>query len=99
MRRALLLGAELDPPGTEVVVAFSRHRFEPATVRVRAGALVTFHSIDAGPGPSTIVASDGSFESWPIAPNGEWSHRFEKPGVYAYALAEHPGTTGKAIAE
>lgn len=95
----LLLAADADPPGTEVVVAFNRTRFEPATVEVRRGARVTFHNMEAGPATYTIVASDGSFESLPLGQTGEWSHRFLTNGEHEYFLKEHPQTRGKAIVD
>lgn len=91
------MGAELDPPGTEVVVVFNRVRFEPETVEVRLGARVTFHSTDAGKGTHTIVASDGSFESRPLPSQGEWSHRFRTRGEHEYFIKERPETKGRAL--
>lgn len=94
---AVLLGSDLDPPGTEVIVAFSALRFEPAIVEVRRGTRVTFHNLHAGDEPYTIVAADGSFESWPLGPQGQWSHRFKTRGEHEYFLKEHPETRGKAV--
>lgn len=99
---ALLLGADSepsDPPGTEVVVAFTRSRFEPARVEVRRGARVTFHSMADGAEPCSVVAADGSFESRPLWRNGEWSHRFVEKGTYGFFLKEHPETRGTAFVE
>jgi plastocyanin len=93
----LLVGSDLDPPGTEVVVALNRLRFEPAVVEVRLGARVTFHNMDAGDGTCTIVASDGSFESRPLAAHGEWSYRFRARGEHEYFIVEHPETKGRAV--
>ena len=94
---AFLVAADSDPPGTEVIVAFNRIRFEPATVEVRRGARVTFHNMDAGEDTYSIVASDGSFESRPLGRGGEWTHRFRNAGEHEYFLKEHPETKGKAI--
>jgi plastocyanin len=94
---ALLVGTDLDPPGTEVVVAFNRLRFEPTAVEARLGARVTFHNIDEGDGTLTIVALDSSFESRPLATHGEWSYRFRAPGEHEYFIKEHPETKGKAV--
>ena len=94
---ALLVGADLDPPGTEIVVAFSRLRFEPATIEIRRGARVTFHNMDTGDGAYTVVASDGEFESRPLATHGEWSYRFETRGEHEYFVKEHPETKGRAV--
>jgi plastocyanin len=94
---ALLLGTDLDPPGTEVVIAFNHLRFEPTTVEVRLGARVTFHNMDTGVGTHTIVAADSSFESRPLAAHGEWSYRFRSRGEHEYFVKEHPETKGKAV--
>lgn len=93
----LLLGADLDPPGTEVIVTFGTDGFDPPTVEVRVGARVTFHNLHVGDETYTIVAEDGSFESWPLGPHGEWSHRFGKRGDHVYFLEERPETRGTAI--
>lgn len=95
----LLLAADTDPPGTEVIVAFNSARFEPATIEVRRGTRVVFHNMDAGPDAYTIVASDGSFESRPLGSGGEWTHRFREAGEHAYFVKEHPEVRGKAIVE
>lgn len=95
----LLAAASDDPPGTEVVVGFNRARFEPATVEVRRGTRVTFHNMDVDGGIYSIVATDGSFESRPLARDGEWTHRFLIAGEHGYFLKEHPETRGKAIVE
>jgi len=94
---ALLTGIDADPPGTEVVVVVNRHRFEPASVEVRLGTRVIFHNSDVGDVSWTVVASDGSFESRPLAPGGEWSHRFVERGEHEYFVREHPETKGRAL--
>ncbi len=96
---ALLPAAASDPPGTEVVVAFTRTRFEPATIEVRRGARVTFHNMDAGPETLSVVAADGSFESRPLGRDGEWSHRFLQEGEHLFFLKERPDTKGRALVE
>lgn len=93
----LLLAADFDPPGTEVVVAFNRTRFEPATIEVHRGTRVTFHNMETGKETYSIVASDGSFESRPLGRDGEWTHRFLNAGEHEYFVREHPETKGKAI--
>ena len=93
----LLSGTDLDPPGTEVLVAFNRTRFEPAAVEVALGTRVTFHCTEAGDEAYTIVATDGSFESRPLATHGEWSHRFTTRGEHEYFIKEHPETKGRAL--
>ena len=93
----LIIGTDLDPPGTEIVVAFNRLRFEPATIEVRRGARVTFHNMDTADDPYTVVASDGEFESRPLATHGEWSYRFKTRGEHEYFIKEQPETKGRAV--
>lgn len=93
----LLVAADSDPPGTEVIVAFTRTRFEPSTVEVGRGTRVTFHNMGADQAAYSIVASDGSFESHSLGPGREWTHRFLIVGEHEYFLKEHPETRGKAV--
>ena len=96
----LLLGAgphSPDPPGTEVMAPFTHGRFDPETVRVARGGRVTFHNLNAGDHTHTVVADDRSFESPPLGPNGEWTHRFPEKGEHGYHLREHPETRGRAL--
>jgi plastocyanin len=93
------LGADSDPPGTEVVVAFNRHRFEPAAVEVRLGARVTFHNMDVGDSAYTVVATDGAFESRPLSTHGEWGHRFKVRGEHGFFIKEAPETQGSVKVE
>ena len=92
-----LLGADFDDPASEVIVTFTRTRFDPAVVEVRRGVKVTFHSLDETPGGHVIVAADGSFESWPLGMNSQWSHHFKERGTHEYYVKDHPETRGSAI--
>lgn len=94
---AFLLGSDLDPPGTEVIVTFGAGGFDPARIEIRPATRVTFHNLHPGDETYTIVAADGSFESWPLGPHGEWSHRFTKRGEHTYFLEQRPETRGTAV--
>jgi plastocyanin len=67
---------------------------EPATVVVASGDAVTWINTDDT--PHTIVGVDHSFQSSPIDTNHRYSHRFVKPGAYAY-YSEYPHLSGTVI--
>lgn len=81
------------------VVRVGHNRLEPAELTVEAGSTVVFRNEDAMPGGHTIVASDGSFESPPLAKDEEWSHTFEKAGAYPYMIKQHPSAKGTITVE
>lgn len=95
---AIAAGADSYDPASEVIVTVSRHRFDPATVEVRRGVRVTFHCL-ATDETLTVVASDGSFESWALGDQGQWSHRFLEPGLHTFFVKEHPDVKGAARVE
>jgi plastocyanin len=76
------------------VVKVGHNRLEPAELTVEAGSTVIFRNEDAMPGGHTIVAEDGSFESPGLAKDEEWSHTFDAPGAYPYAIKQHPSAKG-----
>ena len=91
---AALAGSAL---AEETVVKVGHNRLEPAEVTITAGSVVRFHNEDQMPGGHSIVAADGSFQSPALAKDESWSHKFEKPGTYAYAIKEHPSAKGKVV--
>jgi hypothetical protein len=86
---------EFDPTG-EVVVTVTLSRFDPGVVETRRGLPVTFHNLAPGPELLTIVADDGSFESWPLGPRSQWTHVFEGAGRFPFHVKEHPEIRGVA---
>ena len=83
----------------DVIVHVGHNKLDPAEITVAAGTTVVFHNLDQMPGGHTIVASDGSFESPSLSKDQKWSHTFTEPGVYAYAIKEHPSAKGKVVVE
>ena len=83
----------------QVMVHVGHNKLDPAEVTVAAGTTIVFHNLDEMPGGHTIVSDDGSFESPGLAKDQRWSHTFEKPGVYTYAIKEHPSAKGKIVVE
>lgn len=106
MRRAVLAGvamllvaapatAQFDPTA-EVIVAVHPSRFDPPVVEARRGIRVSFHNLDPV-GRVTIVADDGSFESWELVPGGgHWSHVFREKGTFGFHVKERPEVRGRA---
>jgi len=58
--------------------------FLPALLTVHVNEPVTFINYDPSSVTHTIIASDGSFTSSPIAPGKEWTVVFTKEGAHEY---------------
>ncbi|HZM73929.1 MAG TPA: PLDc N-terminal domain-containing protein [Candidatus Polarisedimenticolia bacterium] len=76
-------------PGAEAytVVANLDDFFDPQVLRVAVGTEVEFES--RGQNPHTVTADDGSFDSGTLVHGDEFSHRFDRPGVYAFTCILH----------
>lgn len=68
-------------------------KFAPATLQVRAGAIVEW--INDDPLEHTVTASDSSFASPLIKPGASWRHQFTTAGTVAYACTPHPFMHGE----
>ena len=66
--------------------------FEPASLLVEAGMVVTWTNLGAG--AHTVTADDGAFDSGPLAPGTCCSQAFPTPGLVTYHCAVHPQMTG-----
>lgn len=82
-------------PAAEVMITFNTERFDPPNVELRRGVRLTFHNLSARES-LTIVAADGSFESWPLGQHGQWSHTFGEKGRHEFLVKEHPEVRGTA---
>lgn len=92
----------IDYPGTvdwtdvdeaAMVVAVGTGRegmgYAPRSVRVEAGATVTWEWTGEG-GRHDVVHVDGEFDSGELHESGAtWEHSFEEPGEYAYFCTPH----------
>ncbi len=96
---AMLLGIAFPAAAGDVTVTVGHGRLDPADVTITMGDTVTFHNVDLMPGGHSVVADDGSFASPGLGKDENWSHTFEKPGVFPYKLREHPTATGKVTVE
>ena len=86
----LLLGAG-DRPRT-VTVTIRNMAFSPASVQINPGDSITWTNTDDR--DHNVTARDGSFKSGNIRAGGSFSHRFEKPGNFAYGCGYHPRMKG-----
>jgi plastocyanin len=78
-----------------VDVAIENYAYGPATVSVPAGTTVRW--INRDPMAHTATASDGTFDSGNISPDGTWTHRFDTPGSYPYICTLHPYMHGTVV--
>lgn len=71
--------------------------FTPREVRVHAGQTVEWVNHD--PTVHTVTADDGSWSSQLLAEGKTFSHRFDRPGRYAYHCLPHPMMTAVVVVE
>ncbi len=96
---AQLLAPVATRAGEGARVEVGHNHVAPAEVTIQAGDAVTFRNRDAMPGGHTIVATDGSFESPPLAQGESWTHRFAEPGTWRFRIKQHPEATGTVVVE
>jgi plastocyanin len=83
------------PAPSAPAVAIKDFAFAPATVTVIAGQTVRFVNRDEE--AHTVTAKDGSFDSGGLDTGASWTHRFDRPGRYAYFCSLHPYMTGTIV--
>jgi plastocyanin len=69
--------------------------FSPTTVTIKAGQSVEWVNNDSS--PHTITSDTGLFDSGNESSGQSYSHKFDKPGTYAYHCAYHPNMKGTVI--
>lgn len=81
-----------------VQVSINGMKFQPATLKVKAGDSVEWLNMSQMP---HTVTSTGNKElaSAQMGNGGKFKHTFEKPGAYTYQCAIHPSMTGQVIVE
>jgi plastocyanin len=62
--------------------------FEPKTVTVNAGEVVTW--TNTGARSHTVTADEGGFDSGTLAPGDPFANLFEKAGTFTYRCTIHP---------
>ncbi|MBV9577760.1 MAG: cupredoxin family copper-binding protein [Chloroflexi bacterium] len=78
-------------------VTIENFNFVAASLTVPAGTTVVWTNADDI--EHTVTASDNSFSSSAIEPDGQFSYTFSTPGTYTYFCAIHPFMTGKVIVQ
>jgi plastocyanin len=76
-------------------VAMEKFQFQPATLTVDTGDVITWKNSDIY--PHTVTDSKGAFDSGNIAQNATWTYTATKPGTYAYICSLHPNMHGTLI--
>lgn len=71
--------------------------FKPAYIRIIIGINNTVTWKNVSPYTQSVVALDGSFNSGPIPPGGEWSYTFTKNGTYKYRSGFYGWVQGSII--
>lgn len=76
------------PSVPQHIVSLRSSRFEPASLVIRAGDIVTFQNRDSM--EHTVTADDLRFDSGAIPARASWSHRFTRAGRFGIFCAYHP---------
>jgi plastocyanin len=80
----------------DAAVAIKDFAFEPTSITVTAGSVVTWTNTAAR--PHTVTADDGtSFDSQPIGAGEAFANLFDTPGTFAYHCSIHPQMTGTVV--
>ncbi|MDD1661883.1 MAG: cupredoxin family copper-binding protein [Methanomicrobiales archaeon] len=75
-------------PPAPVAITIQGFTFNPASITVPAGTMVTWTNDDTA--PHTIVSDATAFRSNAIAMGGSYSFTFTAPGTYPYHCGIHP---------
>jgi PGF-CTERM protein len=77
----------------ETMVNIEGFAFQPATLTVPSGTVVTWTNQDSA--PHTVTSTDGKFDSGSLSQGQEFSFNFTQPGVYDYYCKIHPYMRGR----
>jgi plastocyanin len=91
---ALLAAA---PTSKTYVVHIRDDKFNPPSVTVRAGDVVSFINDDDD--AHTATADDGSWDSEGLNQGQKWSHTFAKGGKVTYHCTVHPFMKGTLVVQ
>ncbi len=101
---ALLAASVPDAPAGEAAVAAAssaatveihNFQFQPATLTVTAGTIVTWTNDDTT--PHTVTENNRAFRSAALDTKDTYSHTFTTPGEYVYHCTIHPMMVGKIV--
>ena len=99
-------GSPMEPPPTPAAtpapaaspvsfIHIKNFAFVPEKVTINAGDTVRFIQDDDA--PHTVTATDKSFDSGNLDKGKSWTHKFDKPGTYAYFCAYHTYMKGSVV--
>ncbi len=77
--------------------SFDPYTFAPERARVKVGSTIRFTNYGAT--TYTVVSSDGSWTTGPIAPGQTGTVKLERPGTFVYSPKEHPFVKGEIRVE
>ncbi len=81
-------------PNTVIIKNFA---FNPDTLTVSAGTVVTFTNNDGT--THTATANDGSFDSKDLTTNASFTHKFDTAGTFNYHCAIHASMTATIVVQ
>jgi plastocyanin len=80
-------------PKASAEVKIDNFSFQPATITIAPGTMVTWTNRDDI--PHTVVSDDKAFKSKALDTDEKFSFTFTKPGTYGYFCSLHPKMTGE----
>jgi plastocyanin len=87
-------------PGGGTTITMKNFAFDPSSVTVKTGTMVTWVNQDAA---SHAIASDNSssvaFSSDPLPTGASYNFTFATPGTFTYHCSIHPSMTGTIIVQ
>lgn len=81
----------------EVLIIINKFKFEPRTITVKAGTMVTWINEDSF--THDIIGENNSFVSPSLLNGQKFSIKFEQTGTYNYYCGIHPVMKGSVIVE
>ena len=82
-------------PGRLVSASIKNMQFAPSRFEVAAGTTIEWKNED--PLAHTVTGSEGSWDSGPIEPGGNWRYTFDRAGTYAFNCTPHPFMRGTVV--
>jgi plastocyanin len=79
----------------DATIKIANFTFDPATLTVKAGTIVTW--VNADDIPHVVSEKDGKFRSSALDTDDKFSQTFSTAGTVEYFCAIHPHMTGKIV--
>jgi nitrite reductase (NO-forming) / hydroxylamine reductase len=80
---------------TEATVSMAGDTFQPHTLVVATGAVVTWHNDDSV--PHELTSDEGWFSSGELAAGESFTRQFDEPGTFRYRCSKHADMEGVVI--